>query len=224
VSIRDNIQNVRKRVALAVSRSGRGAEDVKIIAAIKNVPLQQVYEALAEGITDIGENRIQEAEKRYNTLKEKYPKAGFHFIGHLQRNKVRQSLDMFDIIHSVDSSRLLQEIDARAVKPVSVLIEVNTSGETSKFGIEFDKAIGLAELATTFKNINVRGLMTIGPLTDDPDLSRECFRRLKELKDRIVSIGIALPNLSMGMSGDFEIAVEEGSNMVRIGRAIFKGG
>ncbi|MFA6431548.1 MAG: YggS family pyridoxal phosphate-dependent enzyme [Candidatus Margulisiibacteriota bacterium] len=224
MSISDNIQNVRKRVGLAASKSGRGAEEIKIIAVIKNVPLEQVFAALAEGMTDIGENRIQEAEERYKKIKEKYPKTNFHFIGHLQRNKVRQSLDMFDIIHSVDSLRLMQEIDARAMKPVSVLIEVNTSGETSKFGIEFDKAIELAELATSFKNINVQGLMTMGPLTDDPAISRDCFRRLKVLKDRIVSAGIALPYLSMGMSGDFEVAVEEGSNMVRVGRAIFKGG
>jgi hypothetical protein len=145
-------------------------------------------------------------------------------IGHLQRNKVGQALDMFDIIQSVDSERLMEEINQRATKIVPILIEVNTSGEASKFGVEPETTIALARFASSLEKIKVRGLMTIGPLTTDPGRIRSSFKKLKELKNRIADSGfpgVEMEYLSMGMSDDFEIAIEEGSNLLRIGRAIF---
>ncbi len=224
MSIKENIGQVRRRIEAAAGRAGRDPAGIKLVAVIKNVPLGEIEEAIAAGVTDLGENRIQEAQARHRELALRHPGLTFHLIGHLQRNKVRQALDMFAIIHSLDSERLAREIDRCALKPVPVLIEVNTSGEASKFGTEPDRAIELVRSASLLKNIKIQGLMTIGPLTGDP---RPGFRSLRELKDRIVGLG--LPNvemkyLSMGMTGDFEEAIEEGSNLLRIGRGIFKGG
>jgi hypothetical protein len=225
VSIKDNLQLVRERIASAARRVGRDPQEIKLVAVIKNVPLDKVFEALEAGVTDLGESRTQEAEERYSVIKERFSNVTYHMVGHLQRNKVRQALDMFDIIQSVDSGRLAEEIARRAVNPIPILIEVNTSGETSKFGIEPDKTIELVRLASSFEKIKVRGLMTIGPLVDDPGRIRASFRTLKELKDRIAALhlpGVEMKFLSMGMTDDFELAVEEGSNLVRLGRAIFK--
>lgn len=225
MSIKKNLQIVRERIASAARRAGRDPGEIKLVAVIKNVPLDKVFEALEAGVSDIGESRVQEAEERYSAIKEKFPAAVYHMVGHLQRNKVRQALDMFDIIQSVDSGRLAEEIARRAVNPIPILIEVNTSGETSKFGIEPDKTIELVRFASSFEKIKVRGLMTIGPLVDDPGRIRASFRTLKELKDRIAALhlpGVEMKFLSMGMTDDFELAVEEGSNLVRLGRAIFK--
>jgi hypothetical protein len=225
VSIKENLDSVRERIASAAQRVGRDPREIKLVAVIKNVPIEKAFEALEAGVTDLGESRIQEAEERYSAIKEKFSSVTYHLVGHLQRNKVRQALDMFDIIQSVDSGRLAEEIARRAVNPIPILIEVNTSGETSKFGIEPDKTIELVRFASSFEKIKVRGLMTIGPLVDDPGRIRASFRTLKELKDRIAALhlpGVEMKFLSMGMTDDFELAVEEGSNLVRIGRAIFK--
>ena len=157
-------------------------------------------------------------------IKAKYPAANFQLIGHLQRNKVRQALDMFAIIQSLDSERLADEIARRAVKPIPVLIEVNTSGETSKFGIEPGRAAELARYAASLGKINLSGLMTIGPRSGDP---RAAFRSLRQLRDKIGALGLPgaeLKYLSMGMTDDFETAIAEGSNLLRIGRGIFQGG
>lgn len=217
MSIKENLQIVRERIASAALRVGRDPNEIKLVAVIKNVPLDKVFEALEAGVTDIGESRIQEAEERYAAIRSRFPSVTYHMVGHLQRNKVRQALDMFDIIQSVDSERLAEEISRRAERPVPILIEVNTSGEASKFGTEPDKTIDLVRFASSFANIKVEGLMTIGPLAGDP---RESFRQLRELSGKIGG----LKYLSMGMTDDFEPAIEEGSNLVRIGRGIFKGG
>ena len=214
-------EQILSRIKSAAARAGRKHEDIKLVAVIKNIPNQLVFQALESGITDIGENRVQEASERWPAIKARFPKVTSHFIGHLQRNKVGQALDLFDIIQSIDSGRLIEEIDRRAVKPVPILIEVNTSGEISKFGIEPDKTLELVKFASSFEKIQVRGLMTIGPLGRDP---RPSFRQLRELREGITEL--ALPQvemqfLSMGMSDDFEVAIEEGANLVRIGRAIF---
>ena len=224
MSIKENVEQVRRRVAAAARGAGRDPAEIKLVAVIKNVPLPDVFQALDAGITDLGENRVQEAQSRRQEIREKYPAAILHLIGHLQRNKVRQALDMFAIIQSLDSERLAREIDRCAARPVPVLIEVNTSGEASKFGTEPDLALELVRSASLLKNIKIQGLMTIGPLAGDP---RPGFRSLRKLRDRIA--GLRLPNvemkyLSMGMTGDFEEAVAEGSNLLRIGRGIFKGG
>jgi len=212
---------VRDRIARAALRSGRKAEEIKIVAVIKNIPNDNVLEVLAAGVTDLGENRVQEAAVRQRLIREKFPSVLLHMIGHLQRNKVGQALALFDIIHSVDSERLAMEIDRQAERPVPILVEVNTSGEISKFGIEPGKAIELARSIAGMKNLQLQGLMTVGPLSGD---ARRSFSRLRELKDKIERSdlpGVEMRFLSMGMSDDFEVAIEEGSNLVRIGRAIF---
>ena len=215
---------IRQRVNAAARRAGRDPAAIKLVAVIKQVPTAHIFEAIAAGLADLGENRIQEAEARNREIKAKYPAVKFHLIGHLQRNKVRQALDMFAIIQSLDSERLAREIDRCAAKPVPVLIEVNTSGETSKFGIEPNLAVELVRVASSLENIKIQGLMTIGPLAGDPRL---CFRSLRELSERIAALGlpgVGMKYLSMGMTEDFETAVEEGGNLLRIGRGIFKGG
>ena len=224
MSIEENLKNVRERIEKAALVAGRDPRGIKLVAVIKKVATEQVFHALAAGVDAVGENRVQEAQARYKIIREKFPAVGYHMIGHLQRNKVGQALDMFDIIQSVDSERLMEEINQRATKIVPILIEVNTSGEASKFGVEPETTIALARFASSLEKIKVRGLMTIGPLTTDPGRIRSSFKKLKELKNRIADSGfpgVEMEYLSMGMSDDFEIAIEEGSNLLRIGRAIF---
>ncbi|HVN67651.1 MAG TPA: YggS family pyridoxal phosphate-dependent enzyme [Candidatus Sulfotelmatobacter sp.] len=214
MSIKENVANIRERISAAAERAGRDPAAVKIVAVVKNVPLEKIYEALEAGVTDIGENRVQEAAARYQAIKEKYPAVTRHFIGHLQRNKVGQALNMFDIIQSVDSERLAEEIDRAAVQPVPVLIEVNTSGEPAKFGSEPDKTLELVRAVSALAKVKVLGLMTVGPLAGEV---RPAFRKLRELRELA-----GLRYLSMGMTGDFETAIEEGADLVRIGRGIFQ--
>ena len=217
------------RIDKAASSVGRDPQEIRLIAAVKNVPTELVLQALEAGITDLGENRVQEAEARYEKIKSNFPNVAWHMIGHLQRNKVRQALDIFDIIQSVDSERLAREIQARAeaqARSVPVLIEVNTSGEETKCGIPADSAIDFLRTVSGFANLKVQGLMTVGPLVGDQEKTRPGFKRLKGLSEEIEKLN--LPNiemkyLSMGMTDDFEVAIQEGSNMVRIGRGIFKG-
>jgi pyridoxal phosphate enzyme (YggS family) len=224
VSIKENIDLIRRRIETAARRAGRDPGEIKLVAVIKQVPPAAIVQAIAAGLTDLGENRVQEALARNQEIKAAYPAVNFHLIGHLQRNKVRQALDMFAIIHSLDSERLADEIARHAVKPIPVLIEVNTSGETSKFGIEPGRAVELARYASSLEKIKINGLMTIGPRSGDP---RAAFRSLRELRDRIAALnlpGVEMKYLSMGMTGDFETAIEEGADLLRIGRGIFQGG
>jgi PLP dependent protein len=224
MSIKENIEIIRRRIDSAASSVGRDPSKIKLVAVIKHVPTADIFQAIEAGITDLGENRVQEALARDQEIKAKYPAISFHLIGHLQRNKVRQALDMFAIIQSVDSERLAREIDRCAVGPVPIMIEVKTSGETSKFGIELNQAVELVRTASSLEKINIQGLMTIGPLAGDP---RPGFRSLRELRDKIVALRlpkVEMKYLSMGMTDDFATAIEEGSNLLRIGRGIFKGG
>lgn len=223
MTIENNLRKIRDRISQAQGSAG----EIKLVAVIKNIPLELVFQALEAGVTDIGINRVQEALEKYPAIKAKFPKVVWHMIGHLQRNKVRQALDMFDIIQSVDSEQLIEEIEKRAVKPIPILIEVNTSGETTKFGIEPDKVLDLVRFATRHEKIAVKGLMTIGPLSGDPELIQRSFRKLRELKEEIIKQGISqvgMEFLSMGMTNDFETAIQEGSTLVRIGSGIFKEG
>ncbi len=223
MTIAENIRSVRSKIELAAKRAGRDPSRIKLIAVTKNVPADKVIEAVKAGITDIGENRIQEAEKKFAAIKD-IP-ATRHMIGHLQTNKVKKALEMFSVIQSVDSQRLAREISNRTEKDIDIFIEVNTSGEESKFGVSPDKAEELAGYIAGLKHLKLKGLMTIGPLTGDADAVRNSFRTLKRLFDRIKGLnltGVELEYLSMGMSQDFETAIEEGSNLVRIGRAIFQ--
>lgn len=223
MSIQENLQIIRSRIAKAASAVGRNPNEITLIGAIKNQPTEKIIEALEAGLTDIGENKVQEAKARFDEIKSKFPNVTWHMIGHLQRNKVRQALDIFDIIHSLDSERLAQEIQAKA-KDVSVLVEVNTSGEETKYGILADATIDFLKKVSNFGNIQVQGLMTIAPIVSDPEKIRPYFKKLKDLSEQIKQLN--LPNiemkyLSMGMTDDFEVAIQEGSNLVRIGRAIF---
>lgn len=200
-----------------------------MVAAVKNVPTELVVQGIKAGLTDIGENRVQEARGKYDELKSKFPNLTWHMIGHLQRNKVRHALDIFDIIQSVDSERLAREIQEKAsakAKVIPILIEVNTSGEETKYGVPVDSTIDFLETISSFTNVQVQGLMTITPLADDPGRARPYFARLKRLSEEIKKTNLAqveMKYLSMGMTDDFEVAIQEGSNIVRIGRGIFKG-
>jgi pyridoxal phosphate enzyme (YggS family) len=216
MEIAHNMQKVRERIASAAARAGRSPDEVTVIAVTKTVTETAIQEAINAGITDFGENRVQEAQRKIRELSGCEPSPAWHMIGHLQRNKVQTALQIFDIIHSIDSLRLAQEISTQAERIVPVLLQVNVSEEETKGGFptgEIDKAIKeISELP----NLSIRGLMTIAPLVDDPEEVRPVFRRLRELRD---SFGMA--HLSMGMSDDFEIAVEEGATMLRLGRIIF---
>ncbi|MFC1571279.1 YggS family pyridoxal phosphate-dependent enzyme [Candidatus Margulisiibacteriota bacterium] len=222
--IKANLKSIRQRISSAAQKSGRKSEDVKLIAATKTIPVELIEQAIQAGITDIGENKVQEAIPKIAALRQKYSLVRWHMVGHLQRNKARQAVENFDLIQSVDSERLGREIEAQAQAQVPILIEVNTSGEMSKFGVAPELTVELLTLISKFRNIRVQGLMTIGLFTNDLEKVRPCFVKLRNLSEKIKNLN--LPNvemkyLSMGMTDDFEVAVAEGSNMVRIGRAIF---
>ncbi len=209
--LKENILNLKAQIP----------ESVTIVCVSKGRTLEQIKEAIEAGLTDIGENRVQEAIMKFNALRTMNYKFRTHMVGHLQTNKVKEALNLFDLIQSVDSLRLAREIDKEAAKInkiQDVLIEVKTSPEATKFGIKSDEAIGVIKEITKFKNINIKGLMTIAPVVDVPEKTRPYFRALRELRDKVNGLWI----LSMGMTDDFEVAIEEGANMVRIGRAIFE--
>ncbi len=217
--IRGNLREVRDRIDAAARKTGRGGSDITLVTVTKTRTIDEIRAALACGVTDIGENYVQEAEAKYAEIG---GAVRWHMIGHLQRNKVRHSVEFFDMIQSVDSEELAREIGRRAEaiqRAVDVLVEVKISGEPTKFGVECEDALRLAEKISGVSGIKVSGLMGMAPFTADPEDAREYFIRLKDLWDK-------LPReqriyLSMGMTHDFEIAIEEGSNMVRIGTAIF---
>ncbi|MCX5704299.1 MAG: YggS family pyridoxal phosphate-dependent enzyme [Candidatus Omnitrophica bacterium] len=224
IMIQDNVRRIRERIAEACSRSNRHPDEIVIIAVTKGRTLSDINEAIEAGITDIGENRVQEALKKYNAIRDTHYaiRVKWHMVGHLQTNKAKEAVKIFDLIHSVDSLRLAEEIDKQAhkIKKVQdILIEANTSGEVSKFGFKAEGIIGAVKEIVQFKNIKVKGLMTIAPALDSPEKTRPYFRMLREIKDKINSVRI----LSMGMTDDFEVAIEEGANMVRLGRVIFEG-
>ena len=221
-TIAENLRSVRSRIEQAAERAGRDPADIKLVAATKDVTAELILEAIKAGLTDIGENRVQEAEKKFGLLKE-HP-VTWHMIGHLQTNKVKSALEIFSVIQSVDSERLADEISQRAQKNVKVFIEVNTSGEESKFGIKPEGTAELANSISGLPNLKLTGLMMMGPLTSNESDIRKSFRLLKDIFDQIKGLNlpsVELKYLSMGMSDDFEAAIEEGSNLVRIGRAIF---
>lgn len=223
--IAQSIANVRERLRLAANKAGKSLKDITLVAVTKGVSLDLLKEAIECGIADIGENRVQEAVAKYNALKS--ASIRWHMIGHLQTNKAKDAVRIFDLIQSVDSFRLALELDKQAKKIgkiQDILIEVKTSQEAAKFGISLEEAHELIKEASSLNNINIRGLMTIAPLGEGADEARPYFRMLRELRDRLNGLGPRLNRLeflSMGMSCDFEVAVEEGANMVRLGRIIF---
>ena len=222
--IRDNVKAVLQRVEASALKSGRRAEDIKVIAVTKTVDESRILKAVESGLYDLGENRVQE-------LSDKYEKIGkscrWHLIGHLQTNKVKYIVDRVDMIHSLDRMELAEEIQKRAEKAgrvMEVLVQVNIAEEESKFGMEMDKVPDFLKNVSKFPNIRVKGLMTIAPLAQNPEEIRWVFTELRKLHIDITRENIDNINmdyLSMGMSNDFEAAIEEGSNMVRIGTAIF---
>jgi pyridoxal phosphate enzyme (YggS family) len=226
VSVRGNVLQVLERIEDAAARSLREARDVRLVAITKTIELPRIVEAIEAGVTAIGENRVQEAERKFL---EELPPVEKHLVGHLQTNKVRKALELFDVIQSVDSLRLAREISTRseaAGTTADVLVEVNTSGEETKYGLEPREAVGAVREMAGLRGLRIIGLMTIGAFLDDPQDVRPCFRSLREIRDAIeeeVIPGVSMDHLSMGMTNDYEVAIEEGATIVRVGRAIFGG-
>lgn len=223
--IADNLKSVTQRIASACEKIGRPPEDVELVCVTKEASIEKMEEALSLGVRIFGENRVQDAIIKHKAIGDR---ATWYLIGHLQTNKARDAVKIFSLIHSVDSIRLAEAIDKEAAKTDKVqdiLVQVNASGEESKFGLAPEAVIEVIKEIALYPNIIIKGLMTIAPEVEDPELVRPYFRRLKELRDEINSSQLITYNLqllSMGMTNDFEVAIEEGSNMVRIGRAIFK--
>ena len=207
---------VRARIEAACARSGRDPASVTLIGVTKTHPAAAIAEAVSAGLRDCGENRVQEAAPKIAALREREVVPRWHLVGHLQTNKVNAALGLFDILHSIESERLAAAISARAGRPVGVLIEVNVAAEESKHGIATEEAGALASRIGALPGLELLGLMTVAPQATDPEAVRPVFRRLRELRD-----ALGLRELSMGMTDDFEVAVEEGSTLVRVGRAIF---
>ena len=222
MSIRNNLEAVEARIAAACEKSGRKRNEVQLIAVSKTKPAQAVLEAAGAGQILFGENRVQEAQAKIPLCPGHLQ---WHLIGHLQSNKARIAASgLFRMIHSVDSEKLLHTLDHYTAVPLPVLIQVNVSGEGSKEGCSPADAAALIEAANRCSKIEVHGLMTIPPFTPDPEKARIHFSSLRNLRDRLQQeTGTPLPELSMGMSGDFEIAIEEGSTYIRIGTDIFGG-
>ncbi|MDP8265454.1 MAG: YggS family pyridoxal phosphate-dependent enzyme [Candidatus Aceula meridiana] len=227
--IRDNILQMKDNISLICKRLGRDPNEVVLIGVTKYSPKEDVEKALDSGLCHIGESRVQQALTKYQDLRvPSSVEVTKHMIGHLQTNKVKQALQVFDMIHSVDSVRLGQEIERQCVslgRKIDILVQVNTSGEEQKFGIAEAEAFSFIEELSSFSHLCIRGLMAMAPLSENEDVIRDCFKKAHELKDQIKknfkAKNIQMDFLSMGMSDDYAIALEEGSNMVRIGRAIF---
>ena len=221
MSVKENIERLKEKIQKAAAGLGSQVEDITIVAVAKTVSPEKIQEAIDAGIKIIGENRVQEAKHKLAIIGNQVQ---WHMVGHLQTNKVKDAVRIFSMIHSLDSIKLAQEIENRAEEPIACLIEVNTSKEPSKFGVAPHELSRFFEAIQEFKKINILGLMTIGPgwAVQDPEASRSCFRVLYDLRDGLAGeFDRPLPILSMGMTSDFEIAIEEGANMIRVGTAIF---
>ena len=226
-ALAERLAAVHREIAQAADRAGRDAADVLLVAVTKTVPLERIRRAVEAGATDLGENRVQEAETKIPALGAS-PGPRWHLIGHLQTNKTGKALDLFDVIHSVDSLALAQTLSRRLValgrtKPLDVLLEVNVAGEATKRGFAPDGVFADGPAIAALPGLRLRGLMTVAPLVTDPEEVRPVFRELHQLRGRLSDRlgGEPLPDLSMGMSHDFPVAVEEGATMVRVGTAIF---
>jgi PLP dependent protein len=222
ISLSTAIEQVRKRIEQACLRSGRKPQEILLVAVTKTVPADRIREALEEGLTLFGENYIQEAEEKINTLKQ----GNWHFIGHLQSRKAKQSVPLFSMIETLDSLKLAGELNRQALtvgKTMEVLIQINEAGEASKSGISPDLVPALLEESPAWPALRIRGLMTLPPYDPDPEKSRPWFRSLsrlrKEWQNRFPQIDLS--QLSMGMSHDFEVAIEEGATIIRVGTALF---
>ncbi|NLK42826.1 MAG: YggS family pyridoxal phosphate-dependent enzyme [Tissierellia bacterium] len=224
MSIEKNILQIKENIGNALKKSGREGDEVQLIAVTKTVDINRINEAIEAGITSIGENRTNEIEEKYNLIGSK---VDFHMIGHLQTNKVKNIIGKTKLIHSLDRISLAKELDKRSKRNnivTDVLLQVNVAEEESKFGLKVDEVLYFIEDILELTNIRVRGLMTIAPYTEDRSYLRNVFRSLYKLSEDIKTRnyeGLSMDYLSMGMSNDYEIAIEEGSNMVRVGSSIF---
>lgn len=225
MNISENIQRLQDRIHRACQRSGRAAQDVRLVAVSKTQPAEAIRQAYGAGLREFGENRVQEAAAKLRELDGL--DAVWHLIGHLQSNKAKHACRLFDWIQSVDSLHLADKIDREAsvlCRKMPVLIEVHLGEEASKFGVEEDDLVRMAEGMAAMPSLELRGLMTLPPFFDDPQAVRPFFRRLRELSGRIDARGLPgvhMRELSMGMSHDFEIAIDEGATIIRVGTAIF---
>ncbi len=230
----NNLKRVRTRMEAAALRAGRDPVEVTLVAVTKTVPLPVIQEVISLGVKHLGENRVQEAEAKIPLLEA--PEVTWHMIGHLQRNKVKKALLLFDLIHSLDSLRLAQEISRRAPRigrTIPVFLEVNLSGEPSKYGFrmaprvmeggERETFFSFVEKTLQLPNLSVEGLMTMAPIVSQPEEARPYFQRLRQLREELKERfpKMEWKHLSMGMTDDFEVAIEEGATLVRVGRAIF---
>ncbi|MGD9133636.1 MAG: YggS family pyridoxal phosphate-dependent enzyme [Desulfobacterales bacterium] len=223
--MKQRLEQVKERIRQAAESCNRDADSIRLVAVSKTIAADTVREAIEAGVTILGENYVQEARDKFNALVQ-YP-VSWHFIGHLQSNKAKYGVRLFDLIHSVDSLKLARELDKQAAKVDKVqhiLVQVNISGEDTKSGISADEAPGLIAEISQLKNIAVKGLMTMPPYFYQPEKVRPFFAALRELRDRIKAQSlphVSMDELSMGMTGDFEVAIKEGATLVRIGTAIF---
>jgi len=216
MTIEQNVRDIERRIAGACERAGRSPDEVTLVAVTKTIEVPAIEAAFNAGLRDFGENRVQEAKPKIEQLESLRAQLTWHMVGHLQTNKAKTAVDIFDIIHSVDSLRLAEALSRRSQKRLPVLIEVNVAAEATKggFGLpEVDEAI---RQIGRLPNIEIEGLMTLAPWVSDAEEVRPVFRRLRQLGD-----ALGLRHISMGMTDDFEVAIEEGATLVRIGRAIF---
>ena len=224
-ALRARLADVRERIARAAARAGRDPSQIKLIAVSKTFGVEAVRAAAAESQVDFGENKVQEATGKRAATRD-LPLV-WHLIGHLQSNKAKRAAAEFDVIHSVDGPDLLRKLDAAAAtagRQLTVLAQVDLAGEATKFGADESELLPLFEVAAQCRSVDMTGLMLIPPAVNDPEESRPWFRKLRDIRDRLASSGVNrehLKHLSMGMSHDFEVAIEEGATMVRVGTAIF---
>ena len=222
--LKDNLYEVEKNIQAACLRAGRKREEVTLVAVSKTKPVSMLEEIYNENIRHFGENKVQELCEKFETM----PKdINWHMIGHLQRNKVKAVIDKATLIHSVDSIRLAETIEQEAAKKdiiVDILIEVNVAEEDSKFGLKIDEVLSMIETISAFPHVRIKGLMTIAPFVDDPEENRPVFAQLRKLSVDIANKNIdnvSVEILSMGMTNDYQVAIEEGATIVRVGTAIF---
>ncbi len=216
VDIGSNIHELEKRIARAAERANRSPAEITIVGVAKTMEPWLIQQAFEAGMRHFGENRVQEAKDKIERLSTLQPPPTWHMVGHLQTNKAKTAIELFDMIQSVDSVRLAEVLSRHAQHRIPILLEVNVSGEASKFGLPPAEVSSAVEEIARLPHLEIRGLMTIAPLTDNPEEVRPIFKRLRLLRD-----SLGLEHLSMGMTDDFEVAIEEGATMVRIGRAIF---
>ena len=225
MELEDNIVRVRERIASACRRAGRRPESIKLVAVSKTVPSSLIRRAYDAGVHDFGENRVQEAENKRTALSDLA--AVWHLVGHLQSNKAKSARELFDWVHSVDSARVAQKLDQAPLRRedrLPVLIQVRLGDEPTKSGTQESEILRLAEQVSMLSTLKLRGLMVLPPYFENAEQVRPFFRRLRELASTVESAGlpnVAMQELSMGMSHDFEVAIEEGATMVRVGTAIF---